>query len=807
MGDFNINLLNIDTHLPSSEFIESFYSFGIFPLINKPTRVTDNSTTLIDNIFSNEVLNENMINGIFYTKITDHFPIFSINCNKVIEKPKLVRKARSYSKKNIELFEQKLQGNKFHDVTEILDGKNAFDTFYKRFCLLYEECFPIKQVKQGYKNKKGWLTEGLKKSIKKKNSLYIRTKRSPTSENNQLYKTYKTNLNKLLRIEERKYYADLLESNKSNLKKLWIIIKDVINKKKSSTIPKSFRIGNDIVTDRKRISEKFNKFFTNIGKDLAKKIPRVQRDPLSYLTSEYQESIFLEPVIETEVERIITTLKNASPGFDGIHSKIIKSTYKCYIKPLTHVLNLSLSQGFFPNQMKIARVVPLHKNGDHSNVSNYRPVSILPLFSKIMERLMYDRLVSFINKHNILYKFQFGFRNKHSTNMALIVLIDKIVSAIDKGEVVIGIFLDLKKAFDTVNHNILLQKLHKLGIRGVAHKWLSDYLCNRQQFVSFDGVDSKYEKIICGVPQGSILGPLLFLLYVNDMANVSDLLVPIVFADDTNIFLSGKNVNETINIFNIELCNVIEWLSANQLSLNIAKTHYMVFKSSMRKIEQNANLTINNHLLEKVTQTKFIGVTLDSSVNWTNHIQTIRNKVSRGLGIIIKAKKVFNLPTLITLYNSFIFPHLIYCIEVWGNAPDIYLTSLLNLQKKVVRIMRSAHYLSESAPIFRYLNLLPLKYIYKQRISLFMFKFIKNMLPNVMNEIFIRNSDLNRRNTRQDSKLHIPLCRTTLFQNTMRYQGAKEWNSVSDEIDYFCSEQTFKKRLKKYYFKFITNTI
>ena len=507
---------------------------------------------------------------------------------------------------------------------------------------------------------------------------------------------------------------------------------------------------------------------------MANNIPRVNRDPLSYLKKESQESIFLKPVNETEIEKIITSLKNASPGFDGIHSKVIKSTYKYYLKPLTHVLNLSLSQGFFPNQMKIARVIPLHKSGDYSKVSNYRPVSILPLFSKILEKLMYDRLISFIDKHNILYKYQFGFRSKHSTNMALSILIDKIVSAIDKGEVVIGIFLDLKKAFDTVNHNILLQKLHKLGIRGVAHKWLSDYLCNRQQFVSFDGVESKFEKIVCGVPQGSILGPLLFLLYVNDIANVSKLLLPIVFADDTNIFLSGKNVNETINLFNTELCHVIEWLAANRLSLNIAKTHYMIFKSSRRKIEQNVNLSINNHILEKVTQAKFIGITLDPSVNWYNHIQTIRNKVSRGIGILLKAKKVFKLPTLITLYNSFIFPHFIYCVEIWGKAPEIYLSSLIMLQKKVVRIIQSAKYLSESKPIFKCLNLLPLNYIYKQRVNLFMFKFVKNMLPDVMNELFLRNSDLDRRNTRQDSKLHIPLCRTTLFQNTLRYLGAKE---------------------------------
>jgi len=339
---------------------------------------------------------------------------------------------------------------------------------------------------------------------------------------------------------------------------------------------------------------------------IAEKIPHTETDPVAYIKSSIPESVYLSDVDSTEVVKIIKSLKNASAGSDGVHAKIVKESYALYIEPLVHILNLSIRQGFFPNSMKIAKVVPLYKSGDAIKLSNYRPVSILPLFSKILERLMYNRLMSFIDKHKLLYKYQFGFRKNHSANMALILLVDKIASAIEKGEVVLGIFLDFQKAFDTVNHNILLQKLNKYGIRRTAHLWLKDYLNQRQQYVSFVNTESDKTMIRCGVPQGSILGPLLFLLYINDLVNTSQTLMPILFADDTNIFLSGKSLQDMINTMNNELEKIVEWLKANKLSLNVKKTHYMVFRSQRcHNLNANSSLTINGVVIENVEHTKF----------------------------------------------------------------------------------------------------------------------------------------------------------------------------------------------------------
>ena len=230
-----------------------------------------------------------------------------------------------------------------------------------------------------------------------------------------------------------------------------------------------------------------------------------------------------------------------------------------------------MSTGCFSQELKVAKVIPLYKSNSHSVYTNYRPVSVLVCFSKIFEILMYNRLISFVIKYDLLYRYQFGFRKDHSTIFAISILTDFISQALEKGGYVIGIFLDFSKAFDTVNHSILLSKLDHMGIRGLTYKWISDYLSDRSQYVNDDGHKSDCKNISCGVPQGSILGPLLFLLYINDIANVSSVLFSILFADDTNALASGNDLSELVSTVNIELQKVVIWLAANKLSLNIKK--------------------------------------------------------------------------------------------------------------------------------------------------------------------------------------------------------------------------------------------
>ena len=296
-------------------------------------------------------------------------------------------------------------------------------------------------------------------------------------------------------------------------------------------------------------------------------------------------SIFIAPVVENEVHSLILNLKSNSPGWDSVSATIIKSAERTILKPLTHVLNLSVTTGTFPSEMKIARVIPLLKTGDPMVLTNYRPVSVLPVFSKVLERLMYNRLISFVNKHKLLYSYQFGFRERYSTSLAMINLVDRISQALDDGDYVLGLYLDFTKAFDTVNHQILLQKLEHYGIRGIGLEWFRSYLSHREQYVDFDGTKSKTNWVKCGVPQGSILGPLLFLLYINDLSNVSSFLFSLLFADDSNMFASGKDPNELIHSTNEEIKKISNWLDINKLTLNVKKNTFHGLQKFKTKAE------------------------------------------------------------------------------------------------------------------------------------------------------------------------------------------------------------------------------
>ena len=425
----------------------------------------------------------------------------------------------------------------------------------------------MQKIKLNYRNRKLWLTHGLKKSIKTKNKLYVKSIKTPTLHNIKIYKEYRNKLNSLLRKAERLHYDQLFVKNKNNLKKSWAIIKQVINKRKNQIVFSKFKINNNIVTDEKIIANNFNKYFVNLGPSLAKNIPLYQTNPTSYIKQSSPDSMFITPVTNEELVNIVMALKSSSPGWDGLTADIIKSNINLFIQPLIHICNLSFSNGVFPAELKVAKVMPMYKTGDKMTLNNYRPISTLPIFSKILERLMYNRLLSYINKNNILYSHQFGFRTNHGTDLALISLVDYISNALNQGELVCGVFLDFSKAFDTINHKILLNKLYKYGIRGIVLNWFDDYLSQREQYVTINEINSDKCKITCGVPQGSVLGPLLFLLYVNDLANVSKLLFPILFADDTSVFLSDKNINTLISTVNQELEKIIDWLCINRLSL------------------------------------------------------------------------------------------------------------------------------------------------------------------------------------------------------------------------------------------------
>ena len=321
----------------------------------------------------------------------------------------------------------------------------------------------------------------------------------------------------------------------------------------------------------------------------------------------------------------------------------------------------------------------------------YSIITVLSLccqyFQKLIERLMYNRLIEFLNKNNFFNKYQFGFRNNHSTVMALIVLFENLTEALDKGDCAIGIFLEFQKAFDTVNHNILFNKLYVYGIRGIAHEWFINYLSNGTQSVNYHECVSDSKTLKCGVPQDSILGPLLFLIYINDLSSVSTLFIPTLFADDTNLFCTGQNLDDLVQKINIEMEKIYSWVKANKLSLNVDKPNFMLFtpKHFSRSM---GNIYINGTCIIEVTETK-----------------------------------------LISLYYTFVYPYLNYCIHVWGKAYNTHLKNLLVLRNKVLRIVTDVPPRTSVHQIYIEQNILPVKRLYNYNVALFVYKHSNDMRP------------------------------------------------------------------------------
>ena len=342
---------------------------------------------------------------------------------------------------------------------------------------------------------------------------------------------------------------------------------------------------------------------------------------------------------------------------------------------------MSFINGVFPDNLKLVKVIPVHKGGSTQDMNNFPPISLISIFDKIMEKLMHKRLYDFLENNNILFKNQFGFRKNNSTIFALLQITEKIRETIDKGKFGCGIFIDLRKAFDTVNHKILLQKLDHYGIRGSALSWFESYLDNRKQYVYVNGESSDLKIISCGVPQGSVLGPLLFLLYINDLPNISNVLDFYLFADDTNIYYEDVSLISLEKKVNNELKKLNLWLNVNRLSLNIAKTNFVIFHPYNKPLKGSITIKIKKKAIVEKSAIKYLGVTIDSTLSWKDHILNISKKISRAIGVMYKIRPFINIAIMKNLYYALIYSHLVYAIQVWGSACDMHLKKITVLQK------------------------------------------------------------------------------------------------------------------------------
>lgn len=802
MGDFNINIM--DSEAQTQSFLDSLSSFCFKPMISKPTRITENSATLLDNIFTN-ILDREHLSGILCSDISDHFPIFSITssrANTFLSTGKPMDTYRFINQQTISMFKMQVQNGSWDAVLRNPDPQQAYTIFLEELTKHYNYSFPIKN--RSFKREsrsKPWASQAITKSLRHKNKLYKKYITNPTSLNHDKYKRYRNKLNHVIRAAKKKYYANEMVKNSKNMKALWSTIKEILNKKKSfNSFPSEFIVNDKPISDPITIACKFNEFFTEIGPILARQISQVPDNPINYMETSNSAAFTLTSATEQEIHNIISFLKNTSSGYDHFDSRLVKEVAIWIVKPLCYIFNLSFSKGIVPQELKLAKIVPIFKNDDPTVLTNYRPISILPVMSKILEKLAYNRLSSFLNNHSILYEHQYGFRKSHSTYMAISHLTEKLYKAHDMKEYSIAVFLDLSKAFDTIDHEILLLKLKYIGVSDVSLYWFTSYLKERKQYVSFKGFDSPQLDIKCGVPQGSILGPLLFLIYINDLCRVSHHLSTILFADDTSVVYSHSDLEHLLSVINNELQAFSLWFKANKLSLNIKKTNFLLFNSGKSCMgNKDVEVFIDNNSISLSSSVKFLGILIDDKLCWKPHISTISSKIARNTGILSKLRNILDKKTTLMLYYSLIYPYINYCNVIWASTHPTKLNRIYCLQKRCVRIILHANYLAHTQPLFQELSILSIYQVNFLHTAQFVFKATHNQFPSTLNSFYRRREDNHCHNTRNKARLVLPFKRTSLSKFSLHFRGAKVFNQLP--LHFFdLSSNMFKNAVKRHLF-------
>lgn len=573
---------------------------------------------------------------------------------------------------------------------------------------------------------KPWITTGLLRCIRHRDKLYRKTKQEPNNETIILiYKRYRTFCNNLLKRVKAQYEALEFKKRQKRPRDTWKLIKQIANLNSStSTSIELLSLAENQVASANIV----NNYFSNVGKNLASKIGSngLQLHPN---TTPFQNSINSMVLLNTdckEINSVILGLKqNCAIGWDGISTTLIKAASHVLIPILNHVFNLCFDTGVFPTVFKKALVHPIYKGGDRDNVSNYRPISVLSTFSKILEKILNNRLLSYLKTNDILARNQYGFRPGVSTEDAVVELTSIVGKHLNGKCKALCMFLDLSKAFDTVSLPVLVNKLKKIGVRGIVIDLFKSYLTDRSQSVVINNIISKSADMEFGVPQGSVLGPTLFLIYINDLCKLSLLNSDIVtYADDTAIIVHGKSWDQVRTLAQSAIISVNNWLSLNLLTLNLTKTNYITFSPVMAS-QPDTNFKLVAHqcgsydnqacnciILSRTHKTKYLGVIIDANLSWTYHIESLTARVRKLIYVFKKLRSGADQLTLKTVYYALAQSIMSYCISAWGAAGKTFMLRLERSQRAILKVMAFKPRLFPTVEIYNLWQVLSIRKLY-----------------------------------------------------------------------------------------------